>query len=199
MSETILDARALPVASIERNSTAWLGVLCMIATEASLFAYLLFSYGYSAAQHGKAWLPVAHPSVKLSLPDTGVLLLSSLAVWWGEQGVKQGKRTQHLTGLGCGILLGVGFLVLQYFEWKAKTFSVSSRAYGSFYFTITGFHMLHVIVGVAILSAVFIWSLKGRFTPRRHMHVTISSAYWHFVDVVWLAVFFTFYVTPYLW
>ena len=46
--------------------------------------------------------------------------------------------------------------------------------------------MAHVIVGLGVLIAVFAWSLAGRFTLRRHMHVTISSAYWHFVDVVWL-------------
>jgi hypothetical protein len=54
MAEALYDGHALPVASIEYNSTAWLGALCLIATEASLFAYLLFSYAYTATQHGAA-------------------------------------------------------------------------------------------------------------------------------------------------
>jgi cytochrome c oxidase subunit 3 len=198
MAEALYDGHALPVASIEYNSTAWLGALCLIATEASLFAYLLFSYAYTATQHGAAWLPSTHPSVKFSLPGTIVLITSSVAVWWGEQGIKKNDRRRHLIGLGIGILLGVLFLVIQLFEWKSKHFTLSSRAYGSFFFTITGFHMLHVIVGVVTLSVVWIWSLQGAFSARRHIHVTISSIYWHFVDLVWLAVFLTFYLTPYL-
>ena len=90
------------------------------------------------------------------------------------------------------------FLIVQIFEWKAKTFGLSSNAYGSFYFTITGFHMAHVVVGLASLSVVWMWSALGYFTPRRHEAVSISSVYWHFVDVVWLFVFTAFYVTPYL-
>ena len=198
MTDALIADAPLPVASKGRNSTAWLGLLCLIATEGSLFAYLLFSYGYFAVQHTTAWLPDAHPSLSYALPGTVILILSSVAAWWGEEGLKTGERRRHLVGLAGAILLGTGFLVLQLFEWKTKSFSLSSSAYGSFFFTITGFHMAHVIVGLGVLIAVFAWSLAGRFTPRRHLHVTISSAYWHFVDVVWLFVFTTFYVAPYL-
>jgi cytochrome c oxidase subunit 3 len=87
---------------------------------------------------------------------------------------------------------------VQVFEWKAKTYSLTSGSYGSLYFTVTGFHMAHVIVGLLMLIAVWIWSALGLFNPRRHLPVSISSIYWHFVDVVWLAVFFSFYLSPYL-
>lgn len=199
MSEAVAYEQPLAVGSREYNATGWLGALCLIATEASLFAYLLFSYGYFAVQHGKAWLPEAHPSLKFSLPGTIILAASSGTVWWSEHSLKRGNRIQHLAALAGTIGLGVVFLVVQVFEWKSKSFTLSSSAYGSLFFTITGFHMLHVILGVLVLSAVFAWSLAGYFSPRRHLHVTVSSAYWHFVDVVWLAVFSTFYITPYLW
>jgi cytochrome c oxidase subunit 3 len=199
MAETVWDSGALPVVARGRNSVGWWGMLCLIATEASLFAYLLFSYYFFAAQHGKAWLAEPHPSLALAGPNTVILLTSSVAIWWGEQGVTRGRRSQHLLGLAAGIVLGVVFLVVQAFEWKAKTYGLSSGAYGSLYFTITGFHMAHVIVGVVVLSVVFAWSAAGFFNPRRHDPVMISAVYWHFVDVVWLAVFFTFYITPYLW
>ena len=199
MAETVWEGGALPVAACGRNSVGWWGILCLIATEASLFAYLLFGYYFFAAQHGRAWLPEPHPSLLLAAPNTGILLTSSVAVWWGEQGVTRGRRRQHLLGLAGGIGLGLIFLIVQGFEWKAKTYGLTSGAYGSFYYTITGFHMAHVIVGVVVLSVVFAWSAAGLFSPRRHDPVMISAVYWHFVDVVWLAVFFTFYVTPYLW
>jgi heme/copper-type cytochrome/quinol oxidase subunit 3 len=198
MAEVVQAPAALPVGACGRNSVGWWGVLCLIATEASLFAYLLFSYAYLAVQRGESWLPQAHPSVSLSGPNTVILLASSVAVWWGEEGVKKQKLGQHLTGLGIGILLGVIFLVVQIFEWKTKTFSLSSSSYGSLFFTITGFHMLHVVVGVAILITIFVWSAMGYFSPRHHARVTVAAIYWHFVDAVWLCVFFTFYLSPYL-
>jgi heme/copper-type cytochrome/quinol oxidase subunit 3 len=189
---------SLPVGALGRNSTGWLGMCCLIATEASLFAYLLFSYAYFVVRFGAGWLPTRHPSMWLAGPDTVVLLCSSVAVWWGERGARQGHRGQLLAGLGIAITLGVVFVAVQMFEWHTQPFSLTSSAYGSFYFTITGFHMAHVVVGVVILAVIFAWSAAGDYTRRRHEPVVIGSTYWHFVDVVWLVVFGTFYLAPYL-
>lgn len=191
-------SQPLPLGNQGKNSVGWWGILCLIATEASLFAYLLFGYYYIAIQHDQAWTPEPHPSLRLAGPNTVILLLSSVAVWWGERGAKADKKNQMLIGLGLGILLGILFLIVQVFEWKSKSFGLSSGSYGSLFFTITGFHMAHVIVGVATLCAVFGWSAAGYFSPRRHTRVSIAAIYWHFVDAVWLAVFATFYLSPYL-
>src|ERR1700761_4181339 len=122
----------------ETGGPAWWGILCLIATEASLFAYLLFSYFYTAVQRGPAWSPEPHPSIALSGPNTVILLTSSVAAWWGEQGVKRGKRGQAIAGLGGAIGLGLVFLGVQVFEWKAKTYTPALGVYGSLFFTITG-------------------------------------------------------------
>jgi heme/copper-type cytochrome/quinol oxidase subunit 3 len=151
-----------------------------------------------AVQRGQAWLPEPHPSLTLAGPNTVVLLLSSVAVWWGEEGAKLQKRGQHIAGLAMGIVLGLIFLVVQLFEWKTKPFGLSTSSYGSLFFTITGFHMAHVIVGVCILATVLAWSLMGYFSPRHHARVTVAAIYWHFVDAVWICVFSTFYLSPYL-
>ena len=97
---------------------------------------------------------------------------------------------------GAGAVLGTIFAVIQYFEWAQKPFTLSSSGYGSLYFTITGFHMAHVIVGVIMLWALCAWSLMGYFNRVRYVHIHIGALYWHFVDAVWLVVFFTFYLTP---
>ncbi|MBA3895695.1 MAG: heme-copper oxidase subunit III [Sphingomonadaceae bacterium] len=198
MDDAIVTDAPLPVGSAGRNSTAWFGMLCLIATEGSLFAYLLFSYAYFGVQNNSDWLPTLHPSFKYGLPGTVVLFASSGTIWWSERGMKRGNRSQHLVGLVVTILLGLAFIALELLDWHSKGFSLSSRAYGSFYFTITGFHLLHVIVGIAVLMVVLGWSLAGYFTERRHMHVTISGVYWHFVDVVWIFVFSTFFLAPYV-
>ena len=198
MAEALYDGGALPVGAKGRDSVGWWGMLCLIATESCLFAYLLFSYFYIALQRGPAWSPEPHPSMLLAGPNTVILLSSSVAAWWGEGGAQRGQRIRHLLGLALAIALGCAFLVIQVFEWKAKTYGPTSGSYGSLYFTITGFHMAHVIVGLVVLSAVLFWSALGYFTPRRFEPVSISIVYWHFVDVVWLAVFSTFYLSPYL-
>ncbi len=95
-----------------------------------------------------------------------------------------------------GIVLGAVFVVVQGLEWKSKPFSLSSNPYGSIYFTTTGFHMAHVIAGLVMLVVVALWTSMRLFDRSRMAPVSIAIAYWHFVDAVWLTVFFTYYITP---
>lgn len=198
MSDAALTERPLPVGSIDRRSTGWWGMLTLILTEAALFVYLLFSYYYIALQYGRSWLPNELPTFKLSAPNTVMLILSSVVVWWGERGIKAGRRGQLVLGLIVGILLGAAFVGVQLVEWSKKKFTMSTSSYGSLYFTVTGFHMAHVVVGLIVLIALLVWALLNYFDSERHAPVPIGSIYWHFVDVVWLCVFTTFYITPYL-
>jgi heme/copper-type cytochrome/quinol oxidase subunit 3 len=190
--------RRLPVGSVGHHATGWWAMLSGIVTEGALFAYLLFAYYYIAVQpHVGPW-PRELPSLSLALPNTIVLLVSSGAIWFGERGAKRGNLTEELLGIAAAIILGVIFVTVQFFEWHDKAFSIQSSTYGSLYFTITGFHMVHVAVGLLILLSIFIWSWRGYFGPHRHSYVSIGTIYWHFIDIIWLAVFFTFYITPYL-
>jgi len=188
----------LPVGSAGRKSSGWFGMLSLIATEASLFVYLLFSYYYSAIWSDGSFLPARLPKFDLSGPDTVVLLLSSAAVWWGERGARKGARTQLATGLALAFVLGAIFVGVQVLEWRGKAFRPDSSPYASLYFTITGFHMAHVVLGLLMLAVLFAWTTLGYFNRSRHAPVSIGAIYWHFVDAVWIAVFFTIYVTPYL-
>jgi heme/copper-type cytochrome/quinol oxidase subunit 3 len=96
------------------------------------------------------------------------------------------------------LLLGAVFVGVQLVEWAGKPFHFNQTTYSALYFTITGFHLAHVVVGMIVLLVLLVWSLLGYFDRRRNAPVAIGAVYWHFVDVVWLAVFFTIYVTPYL-
>jgi heme/copper-type cytochrome/quinol oxidase subunit 3 len=198
MAEAAYDGGPLPVGASGHNSVGWCGMLCLIATESCLFAYLLFSYYYIALQRGPAWSPEPNPPLILAGPNTLILMASSLAAWWGEGGAKRGERRRQPLGLALAILLGTVFLIVQIFEWRAKRFGPTDGSYGSLYFTVTGFHMAHVAAGLVMLFAVLSWSLLGYFRPRRHEPVSNVVVYWHFVDAVWLAVFSTFYLSPYL-
>jgi heme/copper-type cytochrome/quinol oxidase subunit 3 len=189
-------ATTLPEVAADHRTPGWWGMMATIATEAALFAYLLFSYYYLASQTTGAWPPDGVPGLRLALPNTFVLLASSVCVWWAERGIKRGSRASAVLGLALGFLLGLIFVVVQVFEWLSKTFSVSSHAYGSLYFTITGFHMAHVAGGLIMLAVLFIWTAMRYFGAQRHAAISIGAVYWHFVDAVWLLVFTTFYLTP---
>lgn len=197
MSDIAID-RPLPVGAAGRKSNGYWGMVFVIATEAALFAYLLFSYYYLAIQPHQDWPPGGLPDLKLVIPDTTLLLLSSLVVWWGESGVKKGDSRRATIGLGAGAIMGAVFVVVQGFEWASKPFTLASNPYGSIFFMTTGFHMAHVIVGVIGLAALTLWTALGYFDRGRHAPVSIGALYWHFVDAVWLTVFFSFYLTPYL-
>ncbi|MGC2782281.1 MAG: cytochrome c oxidase subunit 3 [Roseiarcus sp.] len=187
----------LPVGSIGRHANGWWGMMMLIITEGALFVYLLFAYYYAAVQHSREWLPEDLPNFKLSLPDTIILLLSSVVVWRGESLLKQG-RSGGVTAiyLAVGALMGIAFIGIQALEWGAKKFTPFSSSYGSLYFTVTGFHMMHVAAGVIILATLSLWCALGYFNRVRSAPVSIGAIYWHFVDAVWLVLFFTFYVTP---
>jgi heme/copper-type cytochrome/quinol oxidase subunit 3 len=200
MSDSVVLQGKLPVGAVDTRASGWWAMIFVVFTEASLFAYLLFSYFYLAVQpHMAGTFPQGGPpSLMLALPGTIILLASSVAVGWAQLGIEHGSRWRLVTGLGIGAILGAVFLMVQYFEWKEKPFGLSSSPYSSLYYSITGLHMAHVVIGVAMLLALTLWSALGYFNRLRFAHIHIGALYWHFVDAVWLAVFFTFYITPLL-
>jgi cytochrome c oxidase subunit 3 len=200
MGERIRLRGKLPVGAMDTRASGWWAMIFTVFTEASLFSYLLFSYYYLAVQpHLPGTFPEGgQPDLTLAISNTLILLASSVAVGWAQLGIEHGSKWRLVWGLGAGAVLGLIFLVIQIFEWAQKPFGLSSTPYSSLYFVITGFHMAHVIVGVLMLSALTWWSGKGYFNSRRFAHIHIGALYWHFVDAVWLAVFFTFYLTPLL-
>jgi cytochrome c oxidase subunit 3 len=196
MTDATIQSEALPVGSIGHRTSGWYGILAVIMTEGALFAYLLFSYFYFVVQYGRELLPPELPKFQLSLPNTMILLASSVAAWFAQRGLRIGRKEHLLLGLAGSIALGAIFMAIQAFEWAQKPFTMASAAYGSLYFTTTGFHMLHVAAGLIVLVLLLIWSWLDYFDPARNAPLAIGIIYWHFVDAVWLALFFAFYVTP---
>ncbi|MFZ2169709.1 MAG: cytochrome c oxidase subunit 3 [Methylococcaceae bacterium] len=199
MAETMQLDQSLPVGSAGNRSSGWWGVLALIVTEGSLFGYLLFSYFYLASQTEQHWPPEGLPSLVMPGLNTLILLASSGFVWASERCIQRRQMRWSLASMALALILGIGFVVIQLHEWSIKTYDMTSNLYGSLYFTITGFHMLHVIVGLIILMMLLLWIALGYFDDRRYAAVTIGGLYWHFVDVVWLFVFTSLYLMPYLY
>lgn len=198
MQETTPVQRALPVGTVAYRASGWYGMLGIVATEGALFGYLLFSYFYCAVQLPSSWTPEPNPSFIYSLPATVIMLLSSGAIWWAQRGFYLGKASRYHAGLTAAIILGLVFIALELLEWRSKPFSLSDSLYSSLYFTTTGIDLVHLAIGIIAVGAVLAWSQLGYVDARRDTPALVVGIYWHFVTIVWLAVFVTFYLSPYL-
>ncbi|WP_144157553.1 heme-copper oxidase subunit III [Paraburkholderia sp. BCC1885] len=187
----------LPVGSAGERSGGWWGCLALIATEGSLFAYLIFSYLYLATQQGQNWPPEGLPKLGLGILNTAILLVSSGFVWFCERCVRRRRLRWGVASMSVAVVLGIVFIGIQLREWQNHPYGLTAQLYSSLYFTITGFHMAHVAVGVVVLAFLLIWTALGYFDERRCVALTIGGLYWHFVDAVWLFIFTTLYLTPY--
>jgi heme/copper-type cytochrome/quinol oxidase subunit 3 len=185
------------------RSFGWWGMVWLIATEATLFAALIATYFFLRFRAGPVWPPdgIVKPTVELPLIMTVILLSSSIPVHWAESGIKRGKQGRLKLGLAVGFILGVIFMAVTFgVEWPEKLheFTPQTNAYGSLFFTVTGFHGLHVLVGLVFSLWTQVRAWKGAFDQDRHLTVQNFVMYWHFVDVVWIFVFSTIYLSPHL-
>ncbi|MDE2089424.1 MAG: cytochrome c oxidase subunit 3 [Gammaproteobacteria bacterium] len=125
--------------------------------------------------------------------NTLILLSSGVTVTWAHWGLKKNNRAQLIIGLILTVALGVTFLTLQAHEYlhayETLNLKLSTGIYGTTFFMLTGFHGLHVTIGVIMLTVMLIRSILGHFTPDRHFAFEAAAWYWHFVDVVWLFLF----------
>jgi cytochrome c oxidase subunit 3 len=198
MSEIMQEIRPLPVGSAGKRAGGWWGMWVLIVTEASLFGYLLFSYFYLASQTPQHWPPEGLPQMGIPVLNTAILLASSAFVWAGERCIRRNRLHCSLAAMTTAILLGAGFVMIQFGEWDKKSFDMTTNLYDSLYFMITGFHLLHVVVGLVILLLLLLWTGLGYFDHRRYSAMSIGGLYWHFVDAVWLFVFSALYLSPYV-
>jgi cytochrome c oxidase subunit 3 len=199
MAEAMQTEQALPVGSKGKLSSGWWGMLALIATEASLFGYLLFAYFYLASQTEQHWPPDGLPNLLMPCLNTLILLASSISIWASERCIKRNRLRWSFALMAITFALGVRFVVIQLNEWSKKTYDMTTNLYGSLYFTITGFHLLHVIVGLIIVMMLLLWIALGYFDDRRHAAITIGGLYWQFVNAVWLFEFTSLYLLPYLY
>lgn len=190
--------RPLLVGSIGYRASGWWGAWFLVLSEASIFAYLFFAYFYYSVQPQAEWVPGERPSFTYTAPQCAVILVGCASAWWANRSARRGERLMLLLALGATIVLGAGFIALQFLDWSDKPFTFASSAYSSIYFTTGGFHLAHVVVGWIAFVMLFVWSALGYFDPVRHVPITIGAFYWYFLAVVWLAVFFVLNVTPYL-
>jgi cytochrome c oxidase subunit 3 len=132
------------------------------------------------------------------LLNTVILLTSGVTITWAHWALRAKKRTQLSIAMLATVLLGATFLVFQVHEYHLAYhqlgLTLHSGVYGSTFFMLTGFHGMHVTLGTIMLLVILFRCMKGHFTPEHHFAFEAVAWYWHFVDVVWLGLFFFVYV-----
>ncbi|MFT4806908.1 MAG: cytochrome c oxidase subunit 3 [Paraglaciecola sp.] len=134
----------------------------------------------------------------LPLMNTLILIISSVTCHMAHVALEENERKKLKIWLSVTVLLGCIFVGLQVEEYvHAYTelgLRLDSGVYGNTFFLLTGFHGFHVTLGTIILFIMLLRVFKGHFTPENHFAFQAGSWYWHFVDVVWLILFFFVYI-----
>ena len=129
--------------------------------------------------------------------NTLILLTSGVTLTWAHYGMTKNDRSQLKKGLLATILLGaifLGFQIYEYFHaYGDLNLRLDSGIYGSTFYMLTGFHGLHVTIGVIMLTVMYFRVNAGHFTADHHFAFEATAWYWHFVDVVWLILFVVVY------
>jgi cytochrome c oxidase subunit 3 len=183
-------------------SMGQLAMVFFIGSEIMLFASLFTAYFFVRFNVAGEWPPLNASGEPFELPkgitgvNTAILVFSSFTLWWGEHRLKHGDRKGAASGILVTMLLGATFLIIQINEYVHLGFTPKDKAFGSTFYTLTGFHGAHVFVGLSILTMCFVRVVRARdFSPTWATPLTSGGYYWHFVDVVWVVLFVIVYLT----
>jgi cytochrome c oxidase subunit 3 len=182
----------------------WLFLLSEILLFGGLFIlYSMYRYKNPIEFHLAAW----ELNRVLGTLNTLILLTSSLTMVLSISSIQKGNRRESASFLMATIFLGLLFLIIKYAEWTAKIehgiYPNSPRLLGrskgeilfyGLYYSMTGLHGLHVVVGILVLSVMLFLTMKGKINENRFIPLENSGLYWHLVDIIWIFLFPLFYL-----
>ncbi len=181
-----------------------LGMILFICSEVMFFSGLFAAY-FSVRASSPRWPPLTdnellnerfnlHAEPWFALVLTIILVTSSFTCQFAVWAIRRDDRAGFIRNIGVTLVLGIVFLIGQAYDYSTLGFGISDTPFGTTFYTLTGFHGAHVFGGAVMLSVVLYRGLAGQFSARHHDAVEATSLYWHFVDVVWVALFSTLYI-----
>lgn len=173
------------------------GFWAFIGSECLFFGTLIATY--MAYKGASVQGPYPHEilDIPLTTISTFVLLMSSLAMVLALDGVQRGSKKLAAGWLLGVIVLGAVFLGFQAYEFTHfvhEGLTIPRSVFGSSFFVLTGFHGMHVTVGVIWMTTLLVLALRGKLPPSKALQVEIAGLYWHFVDIVWIVIFVLIYL-----
>lgn len=206
-------AHAAATRDHQQMSNGMLGFILFAASEVMFFGGLFAAY-FIARADAPQWPPVdalealkaagtaSSATAELKLEwvltaiATAILVTSSVTMQLGVWAIQRGDRTKLIRWLIISIALGLSFLVIQMYDYSQLEFRARDTIFGTTFYTLTGFHGLHVFAGALFMVVILMRSMGGQFSAKNHEAVEACSFYWHFVDVVWIALFTILYLIP---
>jgi cytochrome c oxidase subunit 3 len=178
-----------------RVNPALLGMLLFIISEVMVFGAFFTAYFFIRIAQGDPWpAPGTKLPVEVAGMNTAILVSSSFTIHWAEQAIKKGNRFGFKAGMLTTFLLGCTFLFIQINEYANIGFAPQDAAQQTIFYSLTGLHGAHVFIGLLLLLFVTIRAFRGHYSPESHRGVEVPGIYWHFVDIMWLVVYFTVYI-----
>lgn len=173
------------------------GVWLFIGSETFLFMMLFFAYFFLSFGDWR-WLREEPPKLHYAIPMLVVLILSSVVLRWGEKQIERERFVPGRAALGGTLFLGLVFLALSALDYSEHLEHVTpqANAYGSIFYTITSFHVAHLLLGWFMLAYVMLLPRVGRTVRPPHRAYSDAALYWHFVDVVWVFIVVLLYILP---
>lgn len=169
-----------------------------IFAELTVFGVLFSAFAFARAAHvdlfNQSQLALNRG---LGAANTLVLVTSSYFVARATRAIKDGRRLLCGHWLTGALGLGVVFLALKLFEFHqdyTHGITLSTNLFDMFYLSLTFFHFMHVVMGMAILAVVAYKAYAGRYGAEDHAGVETGGSYWHMVDLVWIILFALVYV-----
>lgn len=173
------------------------GMLAFLLSEAAFFSTLIVTYAYFLGKSSSGPTPAEVLSLPLALGSTACLLASSATIHLADRAHRRGRRG-FLLFWGLTIVLGVLFLAATAHEWHGLIYehglTLSRNLFGTTFFTLVGFHALHVTAGVVLMLVILALVATGRLAGGNGLGVELVTWYWHFVDGVWVVVFTLVYL-----
>jgi cytochrome c oxidase subunit 3 len=177
-----------------------LGFLLFLVSDIILFSMFIFAYCY-LRNSVPNWPPIAEGGRQLPRFDTAFAALNSVVLFgsgatmhFAMESWKHQNRQGFFRWLIATIVLGIGFLGGQAYEYSSLAISWAGSTMGATFFTLTGMHGFHVFAGVIFLCVLGLQARAGVYTESKYFGLTAGTLYWHFVDVIWVALFFLFYL-----
>jgi cytochrome c oxidase subunit III len=190
-------ARLVPAAPARRETTRIpllvVGIVLFLGSELMFFSSLFGTY-YTLRAQNSLWTPSDVKVDAVRLLSTSILIASSGTMQMAAHRIKQGRPASMKRWIWLTLLMGATFLGFQAHEWMTSTFHISTDAYGSMFFAMTGFHGLHVFAGLVIMLVILGRAAAGAYSAHEHAGVEVATYYWHFVDIVWIGLFTTIFV-----
>ncbi len=179
-------------------SNTKLGMWLFLASECLLFGGLITTYLlYKHPLEG----PTPHEIFDIPFTSTSsfVLLMSSLTMVLAVSAIERGEHQRMRVWIGATAVLGATFIAGQIYEFTVfvrEGLGFTTSRFSSAFYTLTGFHGIHVTIGIIMLVSLVLLSLRGKIPEHRAETVEIVGLYWHFVDVVWVVIFAVVYLIP---